>query len=70
MMSRRMIVNNTCPLCGDYVKVIPDHILKKNPHKDNVEFVVTKAGHKQYFHTTCWYEMIAEKRPYGKKVAH
>ncbi len=64
-MSSRLIVNNKCPLCGDYVKIVPDHVLKKNPHKDNIEFVVTKAGHKQYFHTKCWMDMIAKKRPFG-----
>lgn len=67
-MSKRMIIDNRCPLCGEYVKIIPDHVLKKHPHKDNVEFVVTKAGRKQYIHTSCWLEMIAKKQPYMKKV--
>ena len=66
-MAPRLIVNNRCPLCGDYVKIIPDHVLKKQPHQDNVEFVVTKAGHKQYIHTSCWNEMIAERRSFGMK---
>ena len=66
-MSQRLIVDNTCPLCGGFVKIIPDHVLKKTPHKDNVEFVVTKSGHKQYFHTTCWNEMIADRRSFGMK---
>ena len=66
-MAQRLIVNNICPLCDNYVKIVPDHVLKREPHKDNVEFVVTKAGHKQYFHTQCWVDMIAEKRPIGTK---
>lgn len=64
-MTPRLIVDNKCPLCGNYVEMIPDHVLKKHPHEDNVEFVVTKAGHKQYFHTKCWLDMIAKKRPFG-----
>ena len=64
----RLIIDNCCPLCGTNVEVLPDHVLKRNPHQDNVEFVVTKAGRKQYFHTKCWLDMIAEKRPYTRKV--
>ena len=62
-MSRRLTVVTICPLCGKHVKTVPDHVLKREPHQHNVEFVVTRAGHKQYIHTTCWNEMIAEKRP-------
>lgn len=67
-MAQRLFINNTCPLCGDYVEIVPDHILKKKPHYHNVEFVVTHAGYKQYFHSSCWYDMIKEKRPYTRKV--
>lgn len=63
-MARRMIVNNRCPLCGDYVEIIPDSVLKKNPHQNNVEMVVTKRGLKQYIHTSCWDNMIKNKKPY------
>ena len=67
-MASRLIICNKCPLCGEEVEVIPDHILKQKPHYHNVEFVVTRAGHKQYFHSSCWYDMIVEKRPYTRKV--
>lgn len=67
-MARRMIVNNRCPLCGDFVKIVPDSVLKQNPHQDNVEMVVTKRGLKQYIHTTCWDEMIKNKRPYSGRM--
>jgi ribosomal protein S27E len=30
--------------------------------------VVTKTGFKQYIHTSCWYDMIKEKRPYNGKL--
>lgn len=67
-MGKRMIVNNRCPLCGDYVEQIPDSILKQNPHKDNCELVVTKRGLKQYIHTSCWYDMIKNKRAYNGRM--
>lgn len=67
-MGTRMIVNNRCPLCGDFVEQIPDGVLKKNPHQDNVEMVVTKRGLKQYIHTSCWYDMIKNKRPYNGRM--
>lgn len=67
-MSRRLIVNNRCPLCGDYVEAVPDGVLKQNPHEHNAELVVTKRGLKQYIHTNCWYDMIKEKRPYTGKM--
>ena len=64
-MARRLIVISKCPLCGKNVEQIPDAILKKNPHQHNVEMVVTRSGLKQYIHTSCWYSMIEEKRPYN-----
>ena len=67
-MGRRLIVNNKCPLCGDYVQIIPDSILKQNPHQDNCELVVTKRGLKQYIHTTCWYDMIENKKTYNGRM--
>lgn len=67
-MSKRLIIVNRCPLCGERVKVLPDAILKKNPHQDGTEMVVTKTGLKQYLHTSCWDEMIKEKRPYDGRL--
>lgn len=67
-MSKRMIINNRCPLCGDYVETVPDGVLKQHPHEHNTELVVTKRGLKQYIHTNCWNEMIKEKRPYNGKM--
>ena len=67
-MSRRLISNSRCPLCGDYVQMIPDGVLKKNPHQDNVELVVTRRGLKQYIHTSCWNEMIKNKQPYTGRM--
>ena len=40
----------------------------KNPHHNNAELVITNAGVKQYIHSSCWYEMIKEKRPYNGKM--
>lgn len=67
-MARRMLINNRCPLCGDYVQIIPDAVLKKTPHKDNVELVVTKRGLKQYIHTSCWHNMVEKHEPYNGKM--
>lgn len=67
-MGQRLIVNNKCPLCSEEVEIIPDGVLKKNPHANNAELVVTRRGLKQYIHTSCWNEMIKEKRPYNGKM--
>lgn len=67
-MGRRLIINDRCPLCGEKVEQVPDGILKKNPHHNNTELVVTKTGIKQYIHSSCWYKMIEEKRPYNGKM--
>lgn len=67
-MGRRLIINSKCPLCGEEVERVPDNILKKNPHQNNAELVITKTSIKQYIHTSCWYKMIEEKRPYNGKL--
>lgn len=67
-MTRRLIVNNRCPLCGDPVEMVRDAVLKQNPHEGNAELVVTKRGLKQYLHSSCWYNMIKEKRPYNGRM--
>lgn len=41
---------------------VPDGVLKKNPHHNNTEMVVTRTGYKQYIHTSCWYGMIEEQK--------
>lgn len=67
-MGRRLIVNDRCPLCGEHVEQVPDGILKKTPHFHDAELVVTKTGLKQYIHSSCWYKMIEEKRPYNGRM--
>ena len=67
-MGKRILVNNKCPICGGYVEQIPDGVLKQNPHRDNVELVVTKRGLKQYIHTSCWRDMIKNKEPYNGRL--
>lgn len=67
-MSRRLLVNARCPLCGDHVEEVPPTILMKNPDRYDVELVVTKRGLKQYLHTSCWNAMIKEKSPYTGKM--
>lgn len=67
-MSRRLILNVRCPLCGDRVDEVPPAMLMKNPGQSNAELVITKTGIKQYLHSSCWYKMIEEKRPYNGKL--
>lgn len=67
-MSRRMLTVNKCPLCGDYVEEVSPAVLQKDPHHNNVELVITRRGLKQYIHTSCWYDMIKEKRPYNGRL--
>ena len=67
-MARRLIVNTRCPICSEQVEQVPDNILKQNPHYHNAELVVTRTGIKQYIHSSCWYKMIEEKRPYNGKM--
>lgn len=67
-MGRRMIVNNKCPLCGEPVQIIADSVLKQRPHQNNCEMVVTKRGLKQYIHTSCWDDMIKNKKPYSGRM--
>ena len=67
-MGRRLRVNDRCPLCGGHVEQVPDAILRQDPHHNNAELVVTRTGIKQYIHSSCWYDMIKEKRPYDGKM--
>lgn len=67
-MARRLIVVPRCPLCGDTVEQVPDAMLKQTPHYHNAEMVITRTGFKQYIHSSCWYGMIKEKRPYNGKL--
>lgn len=67
-MGRKLITVTKCPLCGQEVEQVPDAILKQNPHQNNAELVVTRSGLKQYIHSSCWYSMIEEKRPYDGKL--
>lgn len=43
-------------------------MLLKNPGTSNAELVITKTGIKQYIHSSCWYSMIEEHRPYNGKM--
>lgn len=67
-MGRRLTVNNKCPICGEAVEMVPDAVLKQNPHQNNCELVVTKRGLKQYIHTSCWYDMIKKRKPYNGRM--
>lgn len=51
-MTRRLIINTTCPLCGKQVE----------PGMNDAEMVVTRSGYKQYIHSSCWHGMIAEQK--------
>ncbi len=61
-MAKRLILNTTCPICGEGVDPVSPAMLMKNPHHNNAELVITRSGVKQYIHSSCWYDMIKEKR--------
>lgn len=61
-MGRKLIVNRTCPLCRNLVPDVPDYILRTSEDHQNVEWVQTKRGLKQYFHTSCYAEMIERQK--------
>lgn len=67
-MARRILTITKCPLCGESVEQVPPAILLKYPERYDAELVITKHGLKQYLHTSCWYDMIKEKRPYEGKL--
>lgn len=67
-MAKRLRTNNRCPLCGGEVSMVPPAALKKSPHLNDAELVITRTGIKQYIHSSCWYSMIKEKRPYNGKM--
>lgn len=67
-MATRLRINTRCPLCGGHIDPVPDGLLKQNPHYNDTELVVTRTGIKQYIHSSCWYKMIEEKRPYNGKM--
>ena len=56
-MTRRLIIETTCPLCGGQVE----------PGTNDAEMVVTRSGCKQYIHSSCWYGMIAEQKELRKE---
>lgn len=68
-MARRLIIRTRCSICGEQVDVVPDGLLKMEPHEHNVEYVVTHSGYKQYIHTKCWYGMIEEQKKNRKENA-
>ena len=43
-------------------------VLKARPDDYDAEMIVTRTGLKQYLHSSCWYRMIEERRPYNGKL--
>ena len=66
-MTRRLIIRTICPLCGKQVEAVPDGVLKQQPGMNDAEMVVTRSGCKQYIHSSCWYDMIAEQKEQRKE---
>lgn len=67
-MVQRIFTIHKCPLCGDYVEEVSIAKLLKEPHYHDVEMIVTRRGLRQYIHSSCWYKMIEEKRPYDGRL--
>lgn len=55
-MPSKVVINPVCPLCKGDV-----YFPKKGDHP-NAEYVQTKRGLKQLFHTKCYDAMIKERR--------
>lgn len=54
MMSRKIFVNHSCPFCNGHV---PEYA----PDNDS-EWLFTKRGLKQYFHTSCYAKMVERNK--------
>ena len=67
-MTQRTLTIHKCPLCGDEVEMVSPAKLLQSPRYHNVELVITRRGLKQYIHSSCWYDMIKEKRPYDGRL--
>lgn len=61
-MARIMFTNNKCPICNHEVHYPPGYNPKTAKDHGNVEWLVTKRGLKQFFHTNCYWAMIEAQR--------
>lgn len=68
-MARKLVISTRCWICGNEVETVPDSTLREQPHCNNVEYVVTHLGRKQYLHTNCWYGMIEEQKKNRKEIS-
>lgn len=59
-MAGPKFVNQKCPICGGDVHYPPDYNPKTAKDHGNVEWLVTRRGLKQFFHTDCYIHMVKE----------
>lgn len=57
-MAHIMFTNLKCPICKHEVHYLPGYNPKTAKGHGNVEWIQTKRGLKQYFHTSCYWALI------------
>lgn len=61
-MAGPKFVNTKCPICKHEVYYPPSYNPKTAKDHGNVEWLQTKRGLKQFFHTNCYWAMIEAQK--------
>lgn len=61
-MARIMFTNYKCPICKNEVHYPPGYNPKTAKDNGNVEWILTKRGLKQFFHTNCYWALIQAQK--------
>ena len=69
MASRIMFTNYQCPICKHNVSYPTGYNPKTAKDHGNVEWIQTKRGLKQFFHTNCYWAMIEAQKLEAKTHA-
>lgn len=59
-MAGPKFINQKCPMCGNEVYYPPGYDPKTAKDHGNVEWLMTKRGLKQFFHTDCYIHMVKD----------
>lgn len=69
MAARIMFTNYQCPICKHEVHYPSGYNPKTAKDHGNVEWIQTKRGLKQFFHTNCYWAMIEAQKLEAKDHA-
>ena len=61
-MAGPKFVNTKCPICQHIVTYPPGYNPKTAKDHGNVEWLITRRGLKQFFHTNCYWAMIEAQK--------